>query len=173
MKLFILLICLSLSLIGDKTCKSKKEYPKSERYGNRQELKTDAARSFKMEYEILMNSCSKDQNCIVIVFCDPAFFNEEDMKNIVEEFSADFSDKRVVNLSLFDDEDIAKAYAAGTRNLGNLQNERRGWYVRTEDTEFLLFFPDSDRRGKQLVVKPTNSDDNPVKDKLPTTVGTP
>jgi hypothetical protein len=62
----------------------------------------------------------------------------------------DFEAKKVINVNIFDRRDLAKSYAEGTRNLGSIQDERRGWYLRKDKTEFLLYFPDPTLRGKPV-----------------------
>ena len=107
----------------------------------------------KAEYEVLKVACSKDGNCGVIIYCDPSSFNEKDMTRIGERLSQQFREKIVVNANLFDSRDIARSYANGTRSLGDLQVERRGWYLRTADREFLLFTPDPAKSNEQISIK--------------------
>lgn len=154
MKICILMICLCFYGVGEQSCKSKIQDSKSEKNRNNDGKVLNNVETQEPEYEVLKVGCTEDEKCIVIAYCDPTLFNEAGMEKIAEKLSIDFREKKVVNVNLFDERERAKAYAKGTRNLGDLQNERRGWYLRTDDREFLLFFPDPTRQGKPISIKP-------------------
>lgn len=104
-------------------------------------------------YELLHIGCSSNGNCTLIIYATPSLFDQEGMSRIAKTLSTKYKDKGVVNANLFDTRSVAMAYVAGNRSLGDLQNERRGWYVRTKKKEFLLFFADPTNRTRTSVVK--------------------
>ena len=154
MKTFILLICLCFYGLGEQSCNSKAQNSKSEKPNNNNKNILSNSETQEQEYEILDIGCTEDERCIVIAYCPPTLFNKEDMEKIVEKLSVQFNEKKLVNVNLFDKRDIAEAYAKGIRDLGGLSNERRGWYFRNDNKEFLLFFPDGIIRNKPVSVKP-------------------
>lgn len=154
MKISIILICLCLLGVGERACKSKAQNSRPENHRTDMPTVMKESETKEPKYEVLMNSCTEDENCMVIAYCDPDFFNTKDMEKLVEKLSIDFKKKKVVNVNLFDNKDLARAYAKGIPSPRELQYDRRGWYLRTDDREFLLFFPDPARRGKQISVKP-------------------
>lgn len=103
--------------------------------------------------EVLHVGCTDDEKCVVIAFTNDKHFNEADMRKAAEELSEIFEDKNVVNVDIFDRKDLAEAYVKGVRNIGQSAAERRGWYLKMPDREFLLFFPDREREKKQIAVK--------------------
>lgn len=157
MKTYIICAFIFL-LLSDDACRSRAQVSED----NRKPRSLDGRLQKMSEmpdvsYEIIMSNCEPSESCIVIAYCDPIFFNESDMKHISESISRDFKDSSVVNLSLFDKKELAESYAKGTRNLGALQQERRGWYFRQGNKEFLLFYPDSNRRSKPISVRPQDN----------------
>lgn len=104
--------------------------------------------------EILKSGCNANRKCVVIAYCAPKLFSRQNMTHVMHYFSSEFKNQLVVNVSLFDNLGVASSYVEGTRNLGNLQNERRGWYVRTSEREFLMFFRDPVNRGKPVILSP-------------------
>lgn len=153
MKNFIILTCICFFSFSNNYCKDKSWNIKSSIPVNNSEQTIEISRKQNPSYEIISTNCSKDKKCVVIVFCPPDSFVKGEMEKIALKFSSEFKDKKVVNINLFDNKDIAESYAKGTRNLGDLQNERRGWYLRTNDKEFLLFFPNSQERNKVESIK--------------------
>ena len=156
MKISMILICIGLYIGGEGSCESKaqRSTPEgnlvyAESIGNSVEYQKNQ----ELRYEVLKVSCSANENCSVIAFCNPTLFNKDDMKKIARKLSNDFKNKKVVNVHLFDVKGVAESYSKGTRSLGDLQYERRGWYLRTDDREFLLFFPDSNRKEKPISIK--------------------
>jgi hypothetical protein len=135
MKTLTLLIYLSFSFVGDGGCNSsaqnKREQP-GQQVGN-------------AEIVFLKMVCSDDHKCVVIAFCDPALFTKENMTRIAKKVSERFEKRAVVNISIFDNKSLAEGYADGVGNLAEIQRDRRAWYLRTAQKEFLLFLPDTEK----------------------------
>lgn len=153
MKICILLLCLCFYAGVEKSCKSKAQHSRPENNLTNVGTATNGSQTQEPKYEILDVGCTPDEKCVVIAYCDAALFNREDMEKIAEKLSIEFEKKKVVNVNLFDKKDLARAYTKGIPSPRELQYDRRGWYLRTDDREFLLFFPDPARRGKQISIK--------------------
>jgi hypothetical protein len=158
MKITLITICICFYIFADGSCKGQVREPQSNVDPNPRKSVPRNSNRQVADYEIISAGCSQDQKCLVIAFCDPKLFTQEGMERIAWGLSNEFKDKTVVNVNLFDKRDLAKSYAKGTRSLGDLQNERRGWYLRTKDREFLLFSPNPANQGKLISVKPKRSE---------------
>lgn len=153
-KTYLLLVCLCVYGLGKHSYNGKAQNSGLEKHENNAENFLSGRKTQRPKYEVLDVGCTKDERCIVIAFCDPAFFSKETMEKIAEKLSIEFRKKKIVNVNLFDKRDIAKAYAKGTRELGGIPRERRGWYFRSSEKEFLLFSPDENNHDELISVKP-------------------
>ncbi len=145
MKTFIVFACLFLLFRADVASATN--------FGTLDQAQRNIGRIRGPEFEVLKVKCTKDESCIAFVYCDSKLFNERDMERIGMKLSRRFGNKRVINANLFDDKEIAEAYIKGVRGLGGIQVERRGWYLRFDDREFILFSPDPTNRDSQTAIK--------------------
>ncbi len=74
------------------------------------------------------------------------------METVAKILSEQFRSMNVVNVSIFDKKGLAESYAKGTRNMGNLSSERRGWYLRTDEQEFLQYLPDGAAQNEPAII---------------------
>jgi len=102
----------------------------------------------KIPYEVVGTICTEENVCYLIVYLDRKHFNGKDLLELIENATEGFKDKKGLTISFFDDLELAKSFASGKRDGINLSSDRRGWYIRAGNTEFLIFSPCS--RKKKL-----------------------
>jgi hypothetical protein len=100
------------------------------------------------KYEILGKGCSKLDPCLVTIYLGARFFNEKNMKEIANQLSLQFKDKKVINVDIFDDKELAIAHVTNNAEPQERQLDRRGWYFRYNNQEVLLFKPDKKDQSK-------------------------
>src|SRR5690606_28483468 len=96
--------------------------------------------------------CSENGACMGIAVTAAVHFNEEKLRTIATELSRSFRDKKVVNVSLFDDGETAAAFAEGVRNIAEIQNDRRAWYHKSAEKEVFLYFLHPTNREKPKLI---------------------
>lgn len=147
---------LSFTSVGDRYCVSRAQTSECDK---KITLSERSASLRKGDFEILKSYCTDDGKCIVIAYSKAETFNRDGMNLIATEISVRYRDSKVVNVSLFDDREMASSYAQGIGDPRELASDRRAWFLKFDGKEFLLFYPDRERKQEVERVDPIRCGD--------------
>ena len=104
----------------------------------------------KARYKISSEYC-KDNKCSVRVYVAPKDYDEANMKMLAKELAAKYKDKELVNLRVFDDEEIIEAYIKGIREPINIFSDSRAYFIHKANCGDMLFY--KSKKDKVKLVK--------------------
>ncbi len=93
----------------------------------------------KARYKISSEYC-KDNKCSVRAYVAPKDYDEVNMKILAEGLAAKYKDKEIVNLRVFDNEEIIEAYTKGVREPINIFSDSRAYFIHKADCGDMLFY---------------------------------
>jgi hypothetical protein len=145
--LFLIVIVISYSLFG-LTQISKDEHvncSNKELIANKtnsiSESKNKSRNLRDVPFKIISSSCFK-KNSICVLFVEAKYYTVEDMKILMRSLSKKSKAvKPPFFVNIYDDIELALALVEGKREPQSIQNDRRGWYSKTTDSEHLIFLP--------------------------------
>jgi hypothetical protein len=92
-------------------------------------------------FKVISRNCFK-KNSLCVIFVDAKYFTVADMKILMVLLSEKSKNvKSPFFVNIYDDIELALALIESKREPQSIQNDRRGWYSKTLDSEHLIFLP--------------------------------
>ncbi|HEX8140107.1 MAG TPA: hypothetical protein VF544_21270 [Pyrinomonadaceae bacterium] len=92
-----------------------------------------------LNYQFLTGGCGDKGICSAVFFVDAKHFNKPDLIRLARELRRWYRGKPSVGLYLFDDLELAKAYAFGNPGLVDFMSTARGLYSRDRQEEYIRY----------------------------------
>jgi hypothetical protein len=109
----------------------------SQATSNAQESRAQTAAP--LNYQFLTGGCGDQGICSAVFFVDAKHFNKPDLIRLARELRRWYRGKPSVGLYLFDDLELAKAYAFGNPGLVDFMSTARGLYSRDRQEEYIRY----------------------------------
>jgi hypothetical protein len=106
----------------------------------------------KAHYKIRSEDC-KDNKCFVRVYVAPENYDEANMQKLTQELAEKYKDKEIVNLRVFDDEKIIKAYIEGVKEPFNILSDSRAYFIHKADCIDMLFYKSEKNKVKLIKLR--------------------
>ena len=94
----------------------------------------------------------KDNKCNARVYVAPKDYDEANMKMLAKELAAKYKDKEVVNLRVFDNEEVIEAYNKGVREIRNIGSDSRAYFIHTALCGDMLFYKSKNNKVKLVKI---------------------
>ncbi len=111
----------------------------------------------KVRYKIQSEEC-KDNKCFVRVYVAPENYDEANMQKLAQELAEKYKDKEIVNLRVFDDEKIIKAYIEGAKKPFNILSDSRAYFIHKADCIDMLFYKSEKNKVKLIKLRWKNEE---------------
>ena len=106
----------------------------------------------KAQYKIWAEDC-KDNKCFIWAYVAPENYSEANMQMLAQELAEKYKDKEIVNLRVFDDEKIIKAYIEGTKKPFNILSDSRAYFIHKADCIDMLFYKSEKNKVKLIKLR--------------------